>query len=97
MPVLVDITRSSLRSNGNGGRVQSANGCEIVFTLGDRSTLLKHEIQTYDPITGHVVAWVLLPSLWWWTADRDGSFYRSAVMMRASSEGARCKVWYTTQ
>ena len=32
-PVLISFTDNSLRTVGNGGRVQNANGYDIVFTL----------------------------------------------------------------
>lgn len=63
VPVLVDVTKNSLRSTANGGHVQSANGYDIVFTSGNCNTLLSYQIETYDAVNGHLVAWVLVPSL----------------------------------
>ncbi|HEX2617284.1 MAG TPA: DUF2341 domain-containing protein, partial [Flavobacteriales bacterium] len=63
VPVLIDITNTSLRTTANGGRVQNANGYDITFTLADCSTVLKHEIESYDAVNGRLIAWVLVPSM----------------------------------
>jgi len=62
-PVLISLTDNSLRTTGNGGRVQSANGYDIIFTLPDCSTILPMQIEKYTASTGEYVAWVRLPSL----------------------------------
>ena len=61
-PVLVDITQSWLRTIGNGGHVTSNNGYDILFTDTDNARL-DHEIESYDPVTGRLVAWVRVPVL----------------------------------
>lgn len=62
-PVLISFTDNSLRTVANGGRVQNANGYDIVFTLPDCSTILPMQIERYVATTGQFVAWVRLPSL----------------------------------
>ncbi len=62
-PVLISVTDNSLRTVANGGRVQNANGYDIVFTLPDCSTILPMQIERYVATTGQFVAWVRLPTL----------------------------------
>jgi hypothetical protein len=62
-PVLISFTDNNLRTTGNGGHVQSANGYDIIFTLPDCSTILPMQIEKYTASTGEYVAWVKLPSL----------------------------------
>lgn len=62
-PLLFSRTDPNLRHVSNGGHVQNVNGYDIVFTLGDCSTILSHEIESYNPTTGSLVAWVRIPSL----------------------------------
>lgn len=62
-PVLISVVDLNLRSTGNGGHVESANGYDMVFTASDGTTPLDHEIERWDGATGELVAWVRLPSL----------------------------------
>ena len=62
-PVLISFTDNDLRTTANGGNVENANGYDILFTLGDCSSTLDHQIEQYDPATGEYIAWVRIPSL----------------------------------
>lgn len=62
-PMLVSFTDPDLRTIANGGNVSNANGFDIIFTLGDCSTILSHQIESYNPVTGRYVAWVRIPTL----------------------------------
>ena len=62
-PMLVDITDLTLRTTGNGGYVTSANGYDIAFTSADGTTVLDHEIDSYDGVNGQIIAWVRIPTL----------------------------------
>lgn len=62
-PLLISITDSDLRTVANSGNVSNANGFDIVFTQSDCSTLLDHQIEKYDPVTGEYVVWVRVPIL----------------------------------
>jgi hypothetical protein len=62
-PVLISLTDNALRTTANGGRLQNANGYDVVFTLPDCSTILPMQIERYEATTGQYVAWVRLPSL----------------------------------
>ncbi len=61
-PLLVNISRDFLRSVGNGGHVINPNGFDIVFA-DNNSQILNHEVESYDPLTGNLVAWVRIPEL----------------------------------
>jgi biopolymer transport protein ExbB len=62
-PMLVSFTDPDLRTTVNGGNVENASGFDIIFTEGDCSTLLNHQIEKYDPVTGEYIAWVRIPVL----------------------------------
>jgi hypothetical protein len=62
-PVLINTTDLDWRDSGNSGHVAQADGGDILFTAGDGVTKLDHEIESYNEITGELVAWVEVPSL----------------------------------
>ena len=62
-PVLVSFTDPDLRHRSSGGRVQSLEGYDIIFTLDDCVTKLDHQIERYDGSVGEYVAWVRVPIL----------------------------------
>lgn len=62
-PVLVSLVDPNLRTVANGGNVRSPQGHDIQFRANDLVTILDHEIESYTPATGTLVAWVRLPSL----------------------------------
>lgn len=63
-PVLISGTFSYLATVANGGKVQSANGYDIIFTNdAPGSTKLDHEIESYNPATGAISFWVRIPVL----------------------------------
>jgi hypothetical protein len=70
-PVLIDITNDDLRSYANGGMVVNPLGYDIVFSQ-DHLSRLNHEVESYDPNTGHILAWVQVPSL---DANADNTLY----------------------
>ena len=55
-PLLVNVTDSDLQTNA------LSSGDDILFTGEDGTSLLDYEIESYDT-TGHLVAWVEIPSL----------------------------------
>ncbi len=61
-PVLVSIEDADILTVAAGGRVQSAQGWDIAFTLPD-GTPLKHEVERYAGNEGRLVAWVNVPAL----------------------------------
>ncbi len=62
-PLMVTTTDAALKTVANGGKVQHAQGYDIVFTNADGTTLLSHEIEKYDATTGELVVWVKIPTL----------------------------------
>ncbi|THU37108.1 DUF2341 domain-containing protein [Niastella caeni] len=62
-PVLISLSDNDLRTTGNGGHIQNANGYDIIFTLPDCSTILPMQIERYVATSGTLVAWVRLPTL----------------------------------
>jgi hypothetical protein len=72
-PVLVEFTHADFKSVPNGGHVQSASGFDMVFYAEFAlSTKFDHEIEFYNPATGHVVMNVRIPSL---SHTVDTTFY----------------------
>ncbi|MFH0756463.1 MAG: DUF2341 domain-containing protein [Bacteroidota bacterium] len=61
-PVLIEITDDDLRSISNGGLVISPVGWDIVFSQ-DHVNPLNFEVESYDPASGRIVAWVQIPNL----------------------------------
>jgi cysteine-rich repeat protein len=69
-PVLISITDANLATMANGGHVTDAAGADIVFRGEDTTTCggpsscqLAHEIESYNPMTGAILAWVRVPAL----------------------------------
>ncbi len=64
-PVLVSGTYTYLKTVGNGGKVQNANGYDVGFyTSSDCSTgKMKWETEKYTASTGEVVYWVKVATL----------------------------------
>ncbi len=56
-PVLIDVSDVGLLANAQ------ADGDDILFTDSDGVTKLDHEIELYTSGTGHLVAWVKLPTI----------------------------------
>ena len=62
-PVLIRTTHADWKDTSNGGNVAQSDGGDILFMAGNRITKLDHEIESYDEITGELVAWVEVLSL----------------------------------
>lgn len=63
-PLLVSLATTWLRTTANGGEVASASGFDIHFSADALGAVpLAHEIETYLPTTGVLVAWVKVPAL----------------------------------
>lgn len=71
-PVLIEWVDADFRTVANGGNVTSANGYDIAFTSADGTTQLDHELETYNPTTGQITAWVRFPTL---SATIDTEFF----------------------
>lgn len=62
-PILFSVTDPDLRHTGSGGKMGNSDATDMLFTLGDGTTKLDHEIEKYTSTTGEVVAWVEVPNL----------------------------------
>ena len=69
-PVLVSLNEPWLKSVGSGGRIASQTGSDIYFAASGAelcpdsgSCALDYEIESYDSVSGTLVAWVRLPTL----------------------------------
>ena len=75
-PVLVAKTHSDFRTTSNGGFVQTLDGTKpadlAFFSDAALTTPLDFEIESYNPTTGEVLAWVRIPSL---SSSLDTVFY----------------------
>jgi len=56
--VLATTTLAGLKTTGNGGNVENANGYDIVWTDSDGDTVLDFEVEKYDATTGEIVHWI---------------------------------------
>ena len=76
-PLTVILTDADLRTTGNGGLVNNANGYDIGFypDCSGSGAALKWEMESYSPTTGAIVAHVLRPTLSHATNDTIGMFY----------------------
>ena len=72
-PLLIYLQEPTLRSIAQGGVVETDQGHDIVFAEGS-GEVMDFEIESYDPGTGELWAWVRLPELSP-SSDTDLSFY----------------------
>jgi len=61
-PMLVSYTDARLKTVGNGGHVQNANGYDIRPYDGIGGSAMTFELERYNASTGEVIMWVLVPS-----------------------------------
>ncbi len=63
-PVLIQGVYPSLATVAHGGHVQSVNGYDIAFSSDSAAShLLNWEVESYNPSTGALSAWVQIPIL----------------------------------
>jgi hypothetical protein len=63
-PVLVSLSDPTLRTAANGGHVTSSNGYDICFFAdAGLTTPLNWEVESYNGVSGALVAWVQVPAL----------------------------------
>ncbi len=89
-PVLMSFTVPDLRTTGNGGGVENANGYDIRFTAANGSTILSHQIESYDPVTGQIEMWVRFPTL---SATVNTEFYIYFGNSSISTDPSSTNVW----
>ncbi len=89
-PVLFSVTDTDLRTTSNGGDVENPNGYDIIFTSGDGSTILAHQIESYDAASGTLVFWVRFPTL---SPTSDTPFYLYYGNSSVSTDPSTSNVW----
>jgi hypothetical protein len=89
-PILFSVTDPNLCSLASGGEVGKLDGTDILFTASDGVTKLNHEIETYNPTTGQLVAWVNIPSL---SATTDTLLYVYFGNASAANQQTQQAVW----
>lgn len=62
-PVLIAGTQPGWKHMAQGGHVGQVSGADFLFTAGDGTTKLAHEIEGYDPDTGTLTVWVNVGTL----------------------------------
>jgi len=62
-PMLMSVTDAELKTVGSGGKVGKSDGTDILFTAGDGTTKLNHELESYSGSAGSTAAWVRIPSV----------------------------------
>jgi hypothetical protein len=89
-PLLFSVTDANLKTVANGGSVGKADGTDILFTAGDGASKLDHELESYNPGTGQMVAWVRVPAL---SAATDTVLYVYYGNAAASNQQNGPGVW----
>lgn len=89
-PVLMSFTLPALRSTGNGGLVENVNGYDMIFTAANGSTILSHQLETYNPSTGQIEVWVRFPTL---LATANTPFYLHFGNPSISTDQSSSNVW----
>jgi hypothetical protein len=60
-PMLFSVTDANLKTVANGGSVGKADGTDILFTDSSGTLKINHELESYNPVSGQVIAWVQVP------------------------------------
>src|SRR5450759_3597652 len=91
-PLTVILTDADLKTVGNGGLVNNANGYDIGFypDCSGSGAALKWEMESYTPATGAIVAHVLRPTLSHTADDTIGMFYGGSF---SSFQSTATAVW----
>ncbi len=89
-PVLVSFTLPDLRTTGNGGFVQDAQGDDITFTAANGTTILSHQRESYNSTTGAIEFWVRFPTL---SATVDTEFYVYFGNPSITTDQSSSNVW----
>jgi hypothetical protein len=62
-PVLIHVQHADLRHVAFGGKVLDPAGSDLAFGKSDGETRLLHDLESYDPESGTVTAWVRTDTL----------------------------------
>ena len=83
-PMLVDVTDADLAAKAQ------TDADDILFTAADGTTKLSHEIELYQSTTGHLLAWVKIPSL---SSAADTTIYMYYGNTGAGNQQDATGVW----
>lgn len=90
-PVLINVTDVGLKSVGNGGNVQSANGYDIrPYSDSGLTSAMTYELDFFNASTGNVVMWVLIPSL---SSASDTVIYLRYGDSTITTDGSSSSTW----
>lgn len=89
-PVLISVTLNDLRTTGNGGFVQDAQGDDITFTAANGTTILSHQRESYNATTGTLEYWVRFPTL---SGTVDTEFYVYFGNPSITTDQSSSNVW----
>ncbi len=92
-PLLYKVTDPDMRTVANGGHVQDNSGHDIIFYLNACDTKLDHQLESYNPVTGELTAWVRIPSLSSTSNTRIYTYYGNNTVAASTSTNA---VWDNT-
>lgn len=90
-PLLFSTIDPNLRFVDNGGGVGTPTGIDILFTQTDGAKL-NHEIESYNAVTGELVAWVNLPAL---SPSADTTIYLYYGNPSSGDQQNPAEVWGT--
>jgi hypothetical protein len=63
-PFLFSVTDPNLKAISSGGHITNSNGYDIIFSSDPNGTAkLNYELESYNPTTGQLIAWIRIPSL----------------------------------
>ncbi|MFS4454796.1 DUF2341 domain-containing protein [Maribacter sp. 2304DJ31-5] len=85
--LLVNTIDPDLRTTANGGKIENVNGYDIVFTTSDGTTLLSHQLEKYDEVTGELATWISIPTLSTTTDTVIYMYYGNAGATDTSTNG----------
>lgn len=80
-PVLIHVIDPDLRTTANGGHVTHASGYDIIFTLDDCALPLYHQVERYNPVTGELMVWLRLPTLYATTDTEFKMYYGNSAIV----------------
>ena len=90
-PIVVCLTYPELKTTSNGGGVTNNEGYDIVFAdMNDNQ--LDHQIESYDPVTGDLIVWVRIPTLY---ANVDTDFKMFYGNSNITTDLSTENVWTT--
>jgi cell division septation protein DedD len=90
-PVLVNSIDTGFKTVANGGHVQNVNGYDIrPYADAALTTALDYELERYNPVTGEVVIWVLIPTV---SHTSDTVFYVAYGDATLVTDGSTTATW----